>query len=295
MKETFRIKGTTPELVGSFIVNLTTKDIGVDREPLEDKLRQIQDRIDFLSMFELFNVDTSELCATDSNGNLRNSKENLVNLYKKLQSAVKQWIQTDVTMHNVATLTFHSYDSGAKGYLSEQDLSLLAHQMFSFMGSKQRAMRILDKWQENHDQDQDDKITREEFVPLVNEVLKDENFVNPSPVEYIGDVQEIALFEKRLNTLLKFIGHPRLYHAQSNPDEMGTRPLAISSKWMSGYDRSTLMNNLSFAFFVVYRNQLVDDVEPGDSINTWRMSIVDFYEFIGATSNKLKNSMYSMP
>ncbi len=246
-------------------------------------------------MFELFNVDTSELYATDNNGNLGNSKENLVNLYKKLQSAVKQWIQTDVTMHNVATLTFHSYDSGAKGYLSEQDLSLLAHQMFSFMGSKQRAMRILDKWQENHDQDQDDKITREEFVPLVNEVLKDENFVNPSPVEYIGDVQEIALFEKRLNTLLKFIGHPCLYHVQSNPDEKGTRPLAISNKWMSGYDRSTLMNNLSFAFFVVYRNQLVDDVEPGDSINTWRMSIVDFYEFIGATSNKLKNSMYGMP
>lgn len=233
----------------------------------------------FLSAFEMFGVK---------------STGNLVADYKSLKSALADWRDKELTMERVATLTFHSYDSGAKGYLTSDDLARLADHMFAFMPAQQRAnnaKRILQKWQEKHNADKDEFVNPEEFATLVTEILKPNSFKNKEPISAIGQAQDIEQFRQQVRTLLQLVGSTDLYHAVSNPKDNCTKPFSIPNE-VPPQDQSKFKSDLAYAFFYYYHSLLIDDIEPADSVNNWRMSVADFYNFIGNTSNKLKNSMY---
>ena len=282
-KKVFKVAGNKG-LVGQVFVQFTAHDFGKEVRTDQERLESASKRVNLKRAFAAFNV---------------NSTGNLVKDYKELRDKMHQWRLKDFTMENVASLTFHCYDRGNTGSLTPADVAKIADHMFAFVNPANlrvaNTKRQLQKWEERHNTNKEDEnYSKDEFLSLVQEILKENQFVNKDPITKIKERNDIAQFKEQATAWVQVVGFeknsstPEFFDINTNAVDNALKPFNLPTLVCS-QPRPSFQSNLSTTFFDYYHLTHIEDVDPSDNINNWRMSVSDLKNFLGLTDNKLKN------
>lgn len=284
--EVFSIEGQK-NLVGQLYVKFTAENFGRPLPSVQERAQATTKRIHLTKACELFKVPLTG---------------NLVKDYKELRARIHQWRLTQVTMENVASLTFHYYDSGAKGHLLVSDLTRMAQHILSFLTSNSsgnllssNTKRLMQKWEKHKEDHLIEYYNKQEFIGIASDILKQEHFLNKAPITKIVDRSESQKFNEMALTVLGVLGFEKsstsidMYNESMIDSQTGVKPFHIAA-YLCPQERPLFQSNLAQLFFDFYHLSRVDDDGTDiDNPSHWRMTPHDFQTFLGHTDNKMKN------
>ena len=121
--------------------------------------------------------------------------------------------------------------------------------------------------------------------------------MNKDPITTIKERSDIAQFKEQATAWVQVVGFeknsstPEFFDINTNAVDNALKPFNLPALVCS-QPRPSFQSNLSTAFFDYYHLTHIEDVDPSDNINNWRVSVGDLKNFLGLTDNKLKNSKY---